>query len=95
MTNYGLMKVKSIAECSIHGEHSAILLTFINLPFAIKTFVLSFLSDCLRQVILYLFQQQHTDQVTQQLADDVKEMCSSLETKMDTVIDNINSLKGS
>ena len=34
------MQVKIIAECS-KGEHSAILLTFINLPFAIKTFVLS------------------------------------------------------
>ena len=32
------MQVKSIAEC----EHSAILLPFIMLPFAIKTFVLSF-----------------------------------------------------
>ena len=31
------MLVKSIAECS---EHSAILLTFIVLPFAIKIFVL-------------------------------------------------------
>ena len=26
----------------LHGEHSAILLTFIKLPFAIKTYVLSF-----------------------------------------------------
>ena len=34
------MQVKSIAECS-KGEHSAILSTFIKLPFAIKTFVLS------------------------------------------------------
>ena len=34
------MQVKSIAECS-KGEHSAILLTFIKLPFAIKIFVLS------------------------------------------------------
>ena len=79
----------------LHGEHSAILLTFIKLPFAIKTFVLSILSDRLRQVIQLLFQQQHTDQVSQQLAYDVKEMCSSLETKMETVIDNTNSLKGS
>ena len=35
-----LMQVRSIAECS-KGEHSAILLTFINLPFVIKIFVLS------------------------------------------------------
>ena len=34
-TNYCLMQVKSIAECS------AILLTFIKLPFVIKIFVLS------------------------------------------------------
>ena len=34
------MQVKSIAECS-KGEHSAILLTFIKLPFVIKIFVLS------------------------------------------------------
>ena len=38
--DYRLMQVKSIAECS-KGEHSAILSTFIKLPFAIKTFVLS------------------------------------------------------
>ena len=52
-TNYCLMQVKSIAECSkgIQGEHSAILLTFIKLPFSIKTFVLSILSGCLRQVL--------------------------------------------
>ena len=39
-TDYGLMQVKSIAECS-KGKHSAILLTFIKLPVVIKTFVLS------------------------------------------------------
>ena len=37
-TNYCLMQVKSIAECS---EHSATLSTFIKLPFVIKIFVLS------------------------------------------------------
>ena len=36
--NYRLMQVKSIAECL---EHSAILSTFIKLPFVFKTFVLS------------------------------------------------------
>ena len=36
-TDYRLMQVKSIAE----GEHSAILSTFIKLPFSIKIFVLS------------------------------------------------------
>ena len=36
------MQVKSIAECSKGDrEHSAILLTFIKLPFGIKIFVLS------------------------------------------------------
>ena len=38
-TNYCLLQVKSIAECC--KEHSAILLTFIKLPFLIKIFVLS------------------------------------------------------
>ena len=38
-TNYCLMQVKSIAECS-KGEHSAILLAFIKLPFVIKSFIL-------------------------------------------------------
>ena len=45
-TNYRLMQVKSIAECSKRinnatREHSAILSTFIKLPFVFKTFVLS------------------------------------------------------
>ena len=39
-TDYRLMQVESIAECS-KGEHSAILLTFIKLLFVIKIFVLS------------------------------------------------------
>ena len=39
-TNYRLMQVKSIAECS-KGEHSAILLTCIKQLWASKTFVLS------------------------------------------------------
>ena len=38
--NYRLMQVKSIAECS-NEDHSAILSTFIKLPFVIKIFVLS------------------------------------------------------
>ena len=38
MTNNRLMQVKSIAECSL--EHSAILLTFIELPFVFKACVL-------------------------------------------------------
>ena len=37
----------------LQGEHSAILLTFIKLPFAIEIFVLSILSGRLRQVLLY------------------------------------------
>ena len=39
-TNYPLMQVKSIAECS-KREHSAILSTFIKQPVFIKIFVLS------------------------------------------------------
>ena len=56
-TDYSLMQVKSIAECS------AILSTFFDLPFYFKTFVLLFLSGRLRQVLLYLVQltlHQHT-----------------------------------
>ena len=41
------MQVKSIAE-------SAILSTFIKLPFAIKIFILSFLIGRFTQVLLYL-----------------------------------------
>ena len=35
------MQVKSIAECMLQGEHSAILSTLIKLLFVIKTFVSS------------------------------------------------------
>ena len=41
-TDYRLMQVKSIAECS-KREHSAILSTCIKLPSVFKTFVLSIL----------------------------------------------------
>ena len=37
----------------LQREHSAILLTFIKLPVVIKTFVLSILSGCFTQVLLY------------------------------------------
>ena len=37
----------------LQGEHSAILSTFIKLPFVIKIFVFSFLSGCLRYILLY------------------------------------------
>ena len=37
----------------LHWEHSAILLTFIKLPFVIKIFVLSILSGRFTQVLLY------------------------------------------
>ena len=36
------------------GDHSAMLLTFIKLPFVIKIFVLSILSGCSTQVLLYI-----------------------------------------
>ena len=54
------MQVKNIAECS-KGEHSAILLTLIKLPFVIKIFVLSILSGHLRQVLLYTHQRNTTE----------------------------------
>ena len=48
---YGsLVQVESIAECSRALEHSAILLTSL-----LKTKFWSFLSGCLRQVIMYDF----------------------------------------
>ena len=46
------MQVKSIAESS-KREHSAILLTFIKLPFVIKIIVLYILSGCFTQILLY------------------------------------------
>ena len=42
-TNYHLMQVKSIIECSKGDEHSAILSTFIMLQFVSKMFVLPIL----------------------------------------------------
>ena len=48
-TNYRLMQVKSI-----EGEHSAILLTVIKLPFLIKICVLSFLNGRFTHVLLYV-----------------------------------------
>ena len=60
------MQVESIAECSplllnagqkycrmLHGEHSAILSTFIKLPFVFKILFCLFLSGHFRQVLLY------------------------------------------
>ena len=38
----------------LQGEYSAILLTFIKLPFVIKTFVLSIFGGCFTQVLLYV-----------------------------------------
>ena len=51
-TDYRLVQVKSIAECS--KEHSAILSTFIKLPDVTKAFVLSFLSGHFTQVLLLI-----------------------------------------
>ena len=45
--NAGLKYCRMLQE-----EHSAIILTFIKLPFVIKTF-LSILSGCLRHVLLF------------------------------------------
>ena len=52
--HYRLMQVKSITECS-KGEHSAILSTFIKLPFVIKIFVLSFLSGGFTVLTTYMY----------------------------------------
>ena len=56
-TDYRLMQVKSIAECS--REHSAILSTFIKLPFVLKTFVLSIFEWLLKTgftVVMFSFE---------------------------------------
>ena len=54
-TDYRLMQVTSIAECSkgSQWEHSAILLTFNNL--SLRALFCLFLSDRLRQVLLVLY----------------------------------------
>ena len=39
----------------LRGEHSAILSTFIMLPFVINIFILSILSGCFTQVLLYMW----------------------------------------
>ena len=38
----------------LQGEHSAILLTFIKLPFVLKIFVLSIFSGRFTQILLYV-----------------------------------------
>ena len=38
----------------LQGQHSAIFSPFIKLPFSINTFVLFFISGCIRQVLLYI-----------------------------------------
>ena len=55
MSNCRLMQVKSMFCLHIlQREHSAILSTFIKLPFAIKTFVLSILSGRFTKILLHL-----------------------------------------
>ena len=63
-TDYRLMQVKSIAECSLIAgqkysrmlkrEHSAILSTFIKLPVVIKPLFCLFLSGRFTQVLLFI-----------------------------------------
>ena len=64
-TDYRLMKVESKLMQNAHlagqkycrmlqGEHSAILLTFIKLPFVIKTFVLSIFEWPFYTVVLFV-----------------------------------------
>ena len=52
------MHIKSFFTPNLDGEHSAILSTFIKLPFAIKIFVLSILSGRFTQALLYLMHQR-------------------------------------
>ena len=60
MTNYRLMQVNQLSfnagqkYCRmLQGEHSAILSTFIKLPFVIEIFVLSTFECRFTQVLLY------------------------------------------
>ena len=57
-TNNGLMQVKRIAECS-PMEHSAILLTFIKLPFSIKAIILSIFKSPLKTGFTVQFKPKH------------------------------------
>ena len=65
-TKYRLMKVKSIAECS-PLEHSAILSTFIKLPFIIKTFVLSIFEWPLKTGFTVCIKHQGLQRITSHL----------------------------
>ena len=60
-TNYRLMQVRSIAECSkgIQGEHSTILSTFIKLPLSLRSLFCLFLSGRFTQVLLYFIGAQN------------------------------------
>ena len=53
----------------LQGEHFAILLTFIKLPFIIKTIVLSILSGRFTQVLLYIIAVPSNDLDLLQLPD--------------------------
>ena len=72
------MQVKSIAEC-YKGEHSAILLTFIKLPFAQIPMFYLFLSGSSRKVLLFVHAKTQLARVglSQQKVD--------LSTPMDTL----------
>ena len=67
-TEYCLLQVKSIAECSpseySKGDHSAILLTFIKLPFVIKSFVLSIFEWPLKTGFIRVANDEVADQTT-------------------------------
>ena len=61
----------------LQGEHSAILSTFIKLPFAINNFVLCIFESCLRQVSLYII---HTFQDGSKSAKDYRLQSQCLTT---------------
>ena len=59
-TNMGFQDQLSLNACQkycimLQGEHSAILSTFIKLPFVFKIFILSIFEWPLRQVLLYMY----------------------------------------
>ena len=71
----------------VHGEHSATLSTLIKLPFVIKIFVLSILSDPFTQVLLYFiiiyhlgpyyFMIANTMNTDQTVVEDSEGVCSN------------------
>ena len=71
-TDYHIIQVKSIAECS-KGSILQCFRPSFKLPFVFKTYVFfPFLSDCFRQVLLYIHHNYTTRKYTFEVCDHVK-----------------------